>query len=104
VLEEHGRGRLRDLANCWWWLVSVKSQAERWRSGRGCERWEDILSSPFAVAFFLVSWTLSAFSRFSFSLSSRLPMIRFVCCWAQLVSIIVWSGDWKYGIKGGEHD
>lgn len=43
------------------------------------------------MAFFFVSWTLSAFSRFSFSLSSRLPMTRLVCCWAHLVSVVVWE-------------
>jgi hypothetical protein len=52
------------------------------------------------VAFFFVSWTLSAFSRFSFTLSSRLPMTRLVCCWAHLVSIVVWELELARRLKG----
>lgn len=44
----------------------------------GTEHEEILLRSPFAAAFFLVCWTISAFSLFSFKRASRLPMTRLV--------------------------
>lgn len=48
---------------------------------------EAVPSSPFAAAFFLVCWTMSAFSLFSFRRASRLPMTRLVSWGAMSVQL-----------------
>lgn len=61
----------------------------------------DVLSSPFAVAFFLVCWTMSALSLFSFRRASRLPMTRLVC-WSRrevLLVMMIWGLAGLWGIQ-----